>query len=684
MKWIIVENNFIYIIEKSTGYKKENLRWFAYIHELVESKENVKVKNPLFSFCSINQKIYFNMYEKICGVTGTLGDLNDQELLQKHYNVNIFKVPRHKSRKKPIFIKERPTNINDLFANILNEIINETNKGRPVLVIMDSNKSVRIFIDNYLKAKNNISYGIIEGLDVSVDKKSLKVSGKSRQVTIATSAGGRGIDIKLEKESIYSGGLHVIIPFKMMNKRVEDQAVGRSGRQGQPGSVSIYRSQYDRYLSTPDFDPKSDLLISYQYKFIELMRNSYSWIFNSKFQHISKICYKFNINVENSIIHSINILFKSALIFYINGNEQIFLDCIYTSIMDAWRIFYNDVSWNLKEINLNEKYNSFLNKIDTWFPKNLGKEGCFNHLIDKLNMRKQYNNIMHLKKIREEEEKIKKKIINQKNNQNYNHNIQNFVQPINEFLINKLIEIAKKLFDIEVKIEYKNEIVIKEGNPKITCIFGKKLSDKFNILDKFIFKNKQMIKKERETKTTLDLEFNPLNLQIFDIFKSNIFKTKLSVNQEYGNIIQNGSISLAFGFMKIEICFTFDVQKDEFTSTDSLTFIIEFDNDPYKYLAPVPIAEKSLAANRQLELDPYNDDIPDYFNPFPRPAIKQDPILVRKGMVTRLAIYGIVLGGPAAVERISVGLLSKLPSILKIAIGVYNFLKVPRIPIPAS
>ena len=104
----IVKNGRIYIIDKSTGYIQENLKYSNYIHELVEFKEGVRVKNPIFTHSLINQKIFFNFYENICSVTGTLEDLNDQDLLEKHYNVNIFKVPRNKPRIKPIYIKERP------------------------------------------------------------------------------------------------------------------------------------------------------------------------------------------------------------------------------------------------------------------------------------------------------------------------------------------------------------------------------------------------------------------------------------------------------------------------------------------------------------------------------------------------------------------------------------------------
>ena len=71
----VKENNNIFVIDKSTGFVKENLRWFNYIHELVEIKEGVKVKKPIFAHSLINQNIYFNFYKNIIGVSGTLGDL---------------------------------------------------------------------------------------------------------------------------------------------------------------------------------------------------------------------------------------------------------------------------------------------------------------------------------------------------------------------------------------------------------------------------------------------------------------------------------------------------------------------------------------------------------------------------------------------------------------------------------
>ena len=78
-------------------------------------------------------------------------------------------------------------------------------------------------------------------------------TGKERKIIIAISAAGRGVDIKLSKESLRNNGLHVIIPFLMSNQRVLEKAAGRCGRQGQSGTVNIYFSKGNFYFMSKPF-----------------------------------------------------------------------------------------------------------------------------------------------------------------------------------------------------------------------------------------------------------------------------------------------------------------------------------------------------------------------------------------------------------------------------------------------
>ena len=119
----------------------------------------------------------------------------------------------------------------------------------------------------YLLHYLDIKVMTIQGINAKDDNLALKKAGEFKQVTIATSAAGRGMDIKLTTESIKAGGLHVIIPFRMPNKRVLDQAIGRSARQGQPGSATVYYSENDKFYSIPVFSKTHSNLLNLQNKF---------------------------------------------------------------------------------------------------------------------------------------------------------------------------------------------------------------------------------------------------------------------------------------------------------------------------------------------------------------------------------------------------------------------------------
>ena len=100
---------------------------------------------------------------------------------------------------------------------------------------MDNPKYINEFINKY--SNDNRFYTKIDGLNIEEGKNAVEMGGFPDQVTLDTWVGGRGTDIKLDNISINSGGLHVIIPFQMINKRNENQGIGRSGRQGELGQL---------------------------------------------------------------------------------------------------------------------------------------------------------------------------------------------------------------------------------------------------------------------------------------------------------------------------------------------------------------------------------------------------------------------------------------------------------------
>jgi len=369
----IKENNKVIIVDRTTGYKKPGSRWQNCIHEFVEIKEGVEVESPTISTCSITQCTFFNMYKSITGLSGTLGGDSDEKILKSAYKINLFRVPRNLPSKLPIIKRERPEDPFDLYDLIAEEILEITQQKRPVLVIFDTIKQVEEFLINEEEKFDKNKLGTIQGIIPQNDREVIQRAGISSQITIATAAAGRGMDIKLDKTSLGNGGLHVIIPYSMKNERVFWQCVGRCGRQGQPGSCTEYTSDDDCYYKTRDFDPNFENLLKLQNKFSDYLKNNWKWLFLFPKCASVKVDYTFNISIEKMLVLTTKCIpsIDQADRNFARKLTSYYLDMI----MKAWGIFYSRVEENLEKYNsfkqMEDDYeNNFMKKLNEWIPKN--------------------------------------------------------------------------------------------------------------------------------------------------------------------------------------------------------------------------------------------------------------------------------------------------------------------------
>jgi len=233
----------------STGITQKKTLWCNGLHQFLQIRHGVKIKPETLTSCFISNMAYFHRYQnKIYGMTGTLGSNNAQSLLQSTYNLDLAFIPTYKTRN---FVELNPIikdGKDEWLTEITNNVIREANCGRSCLVISETIAD-SMDIEAGLKEQgfdinNIISYCRSDNSEGSqLLEKKLDVG----KIIVATNLAGRGTDIKTSTELEKNGGLHVCLTFLPVNLRVEEQALGRTSRQGNNGSGQlIINSDYER------------------------------------------------------------------------------------------------------------------------------------------------------------------------------------------------------------------------------------------------------------------------------------------------------------------------------------------------------------------------------------------------------------------------------------------------------
>ncbi len=252
----IVQDGLLKIIDELTGRILEGRRYGDGLHQALEAKEKIEIQNENQTLASITYQNYFKLYQKLSGCTGTA--LTEAEEFSEIYGLQVTVIPTNKKMIRndwndQIFRTENEKNI-----AIINKISECYNKGQPTLVFTSSvNKSEQY---SSLLKKENIPHTVLNAKNHEREAEIIANAGKLKSVIITTSISGRGVDIQLggkkenssdnkipiEKEKIKSlGGLFVIGTERMESRRVDNQARGRSGRQGDEGNSIFYVSLED-------------------------------------------------------------------------------------------------------------------------------------------------------------------------------------------------------------------------------------------------------------------------------------------------------------------------------------------------------------------------------------------------------------------------------------------------------
>ena len=239
----------IQIVSLDTGRIQYGSRWSNGIHELIEVKEGIEPETESNVIGSISHPTYFENYKILFGLTGTIGEEIERKEIEQIYKIKCYNIPRNFEEKLNMEKMEIYENKNEKFKRII-ELVKENkqkgNKSQPILIILENIEETIEFGELLQKIKYD--FFILNDIQKENEDYILNNMGHPGNILIATNAAGRGTDIIIDENSKNNGGLYVIVGFLPQNSRIEFQAIGRAGRQGNPGKSKIVVSRDEKFV----------------------------------------------------------------------------------------------------------------------------------------------------------------------------------------------------------------------------------------------------------------------------------------------------------------------------------------------------------------------------------------------------------------------------------------------------
>jgi len=251
-----VKDGQVIIVDEFTGRLMHGRRYSEGLHQAIEAKEHVRVKEESRTYATITFQNYFRMYKKLAGMTGTAA--TEAEEFFKIYKLDVVVIPTNRPLVRKNLGDQIYKNEESKYKAVVKEVDEMHKQGRPVLIGTVSIEKSEILSD--MMKKRGIRHEVLNAKQHEKEAAIISQAGKTGSVTVATNMAGRGVDIilggnpadrdpqdwqKEHDEVVTLGGLHVIGTERHEARRIDNQLRGRSGRQGDPGSSRFYVSLED-------------------------------------------------------------------------------------------------------------------------------------------------------------------------------------------------------------------------------------------------------------------------------------------------------------------------------------------------------------------------------------------------------------------------------------------------------
>lgn len=240
----MVRDGEVVIIDEFTGRLMAGRRYSEGLHQAIEAKENVKVKQESKTLATITFQNYFRLFAKLAGMTGTA--ITEAEEFSKIYSLETIIIPTNVSIQRKDLNDLIYKSVYGKFQAVTKRVKELQEKGQPVLVGTISVEKSEILSQMFQQA--GVRHEVLNAKHHEREAEIVAGAGSKGSVTIATNMAGRGTDIKINDEVKALGGLSIIGTERHESRRIDNQLRGRSGRQGDPGASQFFVSMEDELM----------------------------------------------------------------------------------------------------------------------------------------------------------------------------------------------------------------------------------------------------------------------------------------------------------------------------------------------------------------------------------------------------------------------------------------------------
>ena len=240
----VVQNGEVLIVDEFTGRILDGRRYSEGLHQAIEAKEKVPIREENQTLATITLQNYFRMYEVLAGMTGTAK--TEEGEFRQIYRLEVVQVPTNAAMVRRDETDYIFTTAKEKFVAVVDDIVGRHERGQPVLV-----GTVSVEVSEMLARlldRHGVEHNVLNAKQHEREAEIIMNAGQMGAVTIATNMAGRGVDIKLGEGVREAGGLYVLGTERHESRRIDNQLRGRSGRQGDPGETRFYLSSEDELI----------------------------------------------------------------------------------------------------------------------------------------------------------------------------------------------------------------------------------------------------------------------------------------------------------------------------------------------------------------------------------------------------------------------------------------------------